>query len=101
VEARQLDVSAQVRQARGGDRSAQELLARRVYEVGLRLAAFPLGDRDLAQDVGQEAAIRVLRSIGRLRDPARFDAWAFWIGPAGASVGCPPYVRGVLDASGL
>lgn len=79
MEARQLDVAAQVRQARDGDRSAQELLAHRVYETGLRLAAFSLGDRDLAQDVGQEAAIRALRSIGRLRDPARFDAWAYRI----------------------
>ncbi len=79
MEARQLDVAAQVRRARDGDRSAQELLAHRVYETGLRLAAFSLGDRDLAQDVGQEAAIRALRSLGRLRDPARFEAWAYRI----------------------
>jgi RNA polymerase sigma factor (sigma-70 family) len=79
VEAGQLDVAGHVRRARDGDRSAQEWLARRVYEVGLRLAAFSLGDRDLAQDVGQEAAIRALRSLARLRDPARFDAWAYRI----------------------
>jgi RNA polymerase sigma factor (sigma-70 family) len=68
-----------VENARRGDRAAQEWVAQRVYEVGLRLAAFSLGDRDLAQDVGQEAAMRAIRSLRGLRDPARFDAWAYRI----------------------
>lgn len=79
MDSEQLQAARQVEKAQEGDRSAQEWVARRAYEVGLRLAAFSLGDRDLAQDVGQEAAIRVLRSLRRLRDPARFDAWAYRI----------------------
>ncbi len=74
-----MDVARRVRSARSGDRAAQEWVARRVYETGMRLAAFSLGDRDLAQDVGQEAAIRAMRSLGRLRDPQRFDAWSYRI----------------------
>jgi len=69
----------QVRRALGGDGAAEEWLARRSYEAGMRLASFSLGDRELAQDVGQEVAIRVLRSLPKLRDPERFDAWTYRI----------------------
>ncbi|HEX5609014.1 MAG TPA: sigma-70 family RNA polymerase sigma factor [Solirubrobacterales bacterium] len=71
--------ASQVRLALGGDRAAEEWLARRAYEAGLRLASFSLGDRELAQDVGQEVAIRVLRSLPKLREAERFDAWVYRI----------------------
>jgi RNA polymerase sigma factor (sigma-70 family) len=71
--------ASQVRRALGGDGAAEEWLARRSYEAGLRLASFSLGDRELAQDVGQEVAIRVLRSLSKLRDAERFDAWTYRI----------------------
>ena len=68
-----------VEQARTGDRLAQERLARRGQEAALRLATFSLADPHLAQDVGQEVAIRIVRSLGKLRDPERFDAWTYRI----------------------
>jgi RNA polymerase sigma-70 factor, ECF subfamily len=73
------EVADQVRRALGGDGAAEEWLARRSYEAGLRLATFSLGDRELGQDVGQEVAIRVLRALPRLRDPESFDAWTYRI----------------------
>ncbi len=47
--------------------------------AGLRLATFSLGDPNLAQDVGQEVAIRVLRGLPKLREADRFDAWTYRI----------------------
>lgn len=79
MEPERVDIAGRVQSARSGDRAAQEWVARRVYETGMRLAAFSLGDRHLAQDVGQEAAIRAIRSLGRLRDPRSFEAWSYRI----------------------
>lgn len=59
---------------RGGDRAAQERLADRAASQALRTAAMALGDVDAARDVSQEVAVRMLRGVGRLRDPERFDA---------------------------
>ena len=72
-------VAAQVLRARRGDRAAEEWIAHRAYAAGLRLATFSLGDSNLAQDVGQEVAIRVLRGLPKLRDAGRFDAWTYRI----------------------
>jgi RNA polymerase sigma factor (sigma-70 family) len=72
-------VTAQVIRARKGEPPAREWVAERAYAAGLRLAAFSLGDEDLAQDVGQEVAIRVLRALPKLRDVERFDAWTYRI----------------------
>lgn len=72
-------VTARVFRANRGDRDAREWVANRAYTAGLRLATFSLGDPNLAQDVGQEVAIRVLRGLPKLRDPARFDAWTYRI----------------------
>jgi RNA polymerase sigma factor (sigma-70 family) len=72
-------VTAQVIRARKGELPAREWVAERAYAAGLRLAAFSLGDEDLAQDVGQEVAIRVLRALPKLRDAERFDAWTYRI----------------------
>jgi RNA polymerase sigma factor (sigma-70 family) len=38
-----------------------------------------LSDDDVAQDVAQDIWLRVLRGIGRLRDPAKLRAWLFGI----------------------
>jgi RNA polymerase sigma-70 factor (ECF subfamily) len=72
-------VTARVFRANRGDREAQEWVAERAYTAGLRLATFSLGDPNLAQDVGQEVAIRVLRGLPKLRDSGRFDAWIYRI----------------------
>lgn len=72
-------ITARVFRANRGDSEAREWIAERAYTAGLRLATFSLGDPSLAQDVGQEVAIRVLRGLPKLRDAARFDAWTYRI----------------------
>ena len=72
-------VTARVFRANRGDREAREWIADRAYTADLRLATFSLGDPSLAQDVGQEVAIRVLRGLQKLRDAHRFDAWTYRI----------------------
>jgi len=72
-------VTARVFRANRGDQMAKEWIAERAYTAGLRLATFSLGDPNLAQDVGQEVAIRVLRGLPKLRDADRFDAWTYRI----------------------
>jgi len=62
-----------------GNAAAEEWIAHRAYAAGLRLATFSLDDANLAQDVGQEVAIRVLRGLPKLRDADRFDAWTYRI----------------------
>lgn len=72
-------VIAHVVRANRGDQEARAWIAERAYTAGLRLAKFSLGDPSLAQDVGQEVAIRVLCSLPKLRDAGRFDAWTYRI----------------------
>jgi RNA polymerase sigma factor (sigma-70 family) len=72
-------VAAQVLRALRGDAAAEEWIAERAYTAGLRLATFSLGDATLAQDVGQEVAIRVIRGLPKLRDAAKFDGWIYRI----------------------
>lgn len=72
-------ITARVFRANRGDSEAREWIAERAYTAGLRLATFSLGDPSLAQDVGQEVAIRVLRGLPKLRDANRFDAWTYRI----------------------
>ena len=61
--------------ARRGDRDAAEELARRAMTVSLRAAQAVLADRDSAGDVAQDAAFEAMRTLKKLRDPERFDAW--------------------------
>ena len=62
-----------------GDRRAFELLYRRWHPRGLRLAQRLTRNRDDARDVMQDAALTIARDISKLRDPARFSAWAYTI----------------------
>lgn len=62
-----------------GEEAAKEWIAHRAYAAGLRLATFSLADANLAQDVGQEVAIRVLRGLPKLRDATKFDGWTYRI----------------------
>jgi RNA polymerase sigma-70 factor (ECF subfamily) len=63
--------------AQRGDRTAfraiTESSAGRLKQVAYRI----LHDRDLADDATQEALLEIWRSLPRLRDPARFDAWSY------------------------
>lgn len=62
-----------------GDRHAVGRLAARWHPRLLRTARRLLGDKELAQAAVQESWVAILRGLGRLRDPARFPAWAFGI----------------------
>ena len=66
-------------QAQQGDRTAFGRLAAnvgdRLYAVAYRM----LRDGDLAQDAAQEAIVLIWRDLRALRDPERFDTWAYRI----------------------
>jgi RNA polymerase sigma-70 factor (ECF subfamily) len=58
----------------------QEAFARLVVSVGGRLQAVAqriLRDVDLAEDATQVALVRIWKSLPRLRDPDRFEAWSY------------------------
>src|SRR5688500_6972960 len=68
-----------VERAQGGDEAAFSELA---YAIGDRLftvAQRILRDIDLAEDATQQAIVTVWRELPGLRDPARFEAWAYRI----------------------
>lgn len=66
-------------QAQDGDRTAFGRLAAtvgdRLYAVAYRM----LRDGDLAQDAAQEAIVLIWRDLRALRDPERFETWAYRI----------------------
>jgi RNA polymerase sigma factor (sigma-70 family) len=53
----------------------REDAARRAMKIAMGIAMAVLGNREDAADVAQDVALDVLRSLGRLREPAAFDAW--------------------------
>jgi RNA polymerase sigma factor (sigma-70 family) len=62
-----------------GEREAFDELIRRWHEPLWKYARRLTGDDDAAAETVQEAWLRVLRGIARLRDPARLRAWLFGI----------------------
>ncbi len=64
---------------RSGDRAAGERLAARWRPRLLRTARRLLGDVHAAEDAVQDAWLGISRGLPRLREPARFPAWAFGI----------------------
>lgn len=63
--------------AQSGDEAAFAAIIERAY-VGLRRVAFRiLRDRDVAEDATQRALVGIWRKLPTLRDPERFDAWAW------------------------
>ena len=62
-----------------GDKRAFDLLYRRWHPKLLKLACRLMGNPDVARDVMQETALVIARDIHKLRDPARFSAWAYTI----------------------
>lgn len=63
--------------AQGGDRAAFRAITvasgARLKQVAYRI----LRDQDLAEDAIQQALLDIWRSLPRLKDPARFDAWSY------------------------
>lgn len=62
--------------AADGDAHAFDLLYRRWHPKLLRLAMRLTRNPDEARDVMQDAALTMARDIRKLKDPARFSAWA-------------------------
>jgi RNA polymerase sigma-70 factor (ECF subfamily) len=58
-----------------GQETAREEIARRAFRIALRTATATLGSRPDAADVAGDVTADVLAGLGRLREPASFDAW--------------------------
>lgn len=69
-----------VRAARRGDQVAFAELVERHYAVLVASCRRILGDADIARDAAQEAVLRALLGLDRLRDDTRFGAWLVGIG---------------------
>jgi RNA polymerase sigma-70 factor (ECF subfamily) len=63
--------------AQRGDQRAFERLTAANHPRLFRVAYGILRNRHLAEDATQEAFIEIWRSIRRLRDPSRFEAWSY------------------------
>ncbi len=74
-----VDEDALVRRAKAGNEEAVEALIRAhqdaLYQFILRMS----GRRDTAEDIVQEAFVRVLGSLGRFDSRYRFSTWLFTI----------------------
>lgn len=68
---------ALVELAQRGDRDAYDTLARAVAPRLYRVAHRIVRDVDAAQDVTQLGLVAIWRELPRLRDPDRFDSWAY------------------------
>jgi RNA polymerase sigma-70 factor (ECF subfamily) len=60
-----------------GDQRAFEALAAADYPRLYRVAYGVMGDHPSAEDVTQEALLDIWRDIRRLRDPSKYEAWAY------------------------
>jgi RNA polymerase sigma-70 factor (ECF subfamily) len=68
-----------VERAQRGDETAFAMLVQRSGDRLHAVACHILRDSDLAADATQQACIEMWRRLGQLRDPDRFDAWAYRI----------------------
>ena len=68
-----------VERARSGDQEAFADLVHQVSDVLFGVARRILRDPGLAEDVLQNALVTIWRKLPNLRDPDRFEAWAFRI----------------------
>jgi RNA polymerase sigma factor (sigma-70 family) len=69
-----------LRRARRGEKAAFAALVERHYSALLAICRRVLGDSDLARDASQEAVMRAMLGLDRLRDDERFGAWLVGIG---------------------
>lgn len=66
-----------VLQAQQGDQRAFERLTAANHPRLFQLAYGILRDRHLAEDATQQAFLDIWRTIRRLRDPSKFEAWSY------------------------
>lgn len=65
--------------AQGGDRDAYAILAAGIADRFLGVARRILREVDLAEDATQQTLLTIWRDLPHLRDPDRFEAWAYRI----------------------
>ena len=70
---------ALIRSAQAGDRRAFETLLREHYETMYKMAFKWCGNREAAEDIVQEACIKVGRNIKAFRFQASFTSWLYRI----------------------
>ncbi len=75
----QLDETALIRAAQNGDRAAFEQLVRAYDQSVLRLAMNLLRSPEDAQDVYQEAFLRVYKNLDKFRFDCSFHTWLYRI----------------------
>ena len=68
-----------VERARNGEEEAFGLIADAVYDRCYGVAHRILGEAPAAQDATQQALVEIWRTLPKLRDPVRFDGWAYRI----------------------
>jgi RNA polymerase sigma-70 factor (ECF subfamily) len=62
-----------------GEKRAFDEIVRRYTSRMINLAYQILGDRDLAEDIGQETFLRAYRSAARYREISKFSTWLYTI----------------------
>jgi RNA polymerase sigma-70 factor (ECF subfamily) len=78
-----------VREAQGGNRAAFDQLVRNHDEAVLRLVLRITGAQSEAQDISQEAFLRIYKSLGGFRFDSSFSTWIYRI----VSNVCLDYLR--------
>ena len=73
-------ITVLVIKAQSGDRFALEKLADRFYGEIFRLIFYRLGNRMDAEDIAQDTMTEMVKSINKLKEPAKFKPWLFRIG---------------------
>ncbi len=71
------DNNDQIRRAQGGDREAFARIVDAHYERMYRIASHYCGNRQDAEDITQQACIKLARSIQQFRFEARFSTWLY------------------------
>lgn len=62
-----------------GDKGAFDEIVRRYTRRMVNVAYQIVGDRDLAEDIGQETFLRAYRSASRYREISKFSTWLYTI----------------------
>ena len=72
-----MDERALIKQAQKGDSRAFELLVGTYYEVMFKMAYKWVGHREAAEDITQEACMKLARSIDQFRFESAFTSWLY------------------------
>lgn len=72
-----MDESALIRRAQAGDKAAFEALLDTYYDLLFRFAYKWCGKRADAEDITQQACIKLARSLGQFRFESAFSSWLY------------------------